>query len=406
VAGAAGLLVVGLLLGTGACGGPDPVRLTVWVMDPGSDQAQAVVEGMVADFEAGHDRVTVEVEYVPWAEGYRRFEAAAAGGPVPDVAEMGTTWTPGFAPAIAPVEGDLGGYVPSLVQAGTVGGTAYGYPWYGGARALIYRADVLADLDARPPEDWQALLALGDTIAERTDLAPLHLAGNHLHLLAPMVWGAGGEIATERDGVWTSGVDTPQGRAGFELLATLWERGWSPDEAVGWTSVEIRDAFAAGESAMMAGGSWDLAAVLAANPDLAGDLGVAVMPAGPGGVRDAFAVGSHLVVFQASDDRSLAAELARHLSQPSQATGFARALGYLPGTLAGVEAAVGGDELLGGFGSQLVEHSRSYPAAGWWHRVEEEAAFQREIQRVMRGEQTPAEAAANVAAAIDAAARS
>ena len=39
----------------------------------------------------------VNIQFVPWAQAHDKFVTAIAGGKVPDVAEMGTTWTPEFA---------------------------------------------------------------------------------------------------------------------------------------------------------------------------------------------------------------------------------------------------------------------------------------------------------------------
>jgi hypothetical protein len=71
--------------------------------------------------------------------------------------------------------------------------------------------------------------------------------------------------------------------------------------------------------------------------------------------------------------------------------------------VAGVEESVGDDDLTSVFGRQLVEHSRSYPAAGWWGEVEGALVFPTAAQRLMQGEITAEEAAAETNAAIQAA---
>jgi hypothetical protein len=52
------------------------------------------------------------------------------------------------------------------------------------------------------------------------------------------------------------------------------------------------------------------------------------------------------------------------------------------------------------FGRRLVEHSRSYPAAGWWGEVEDALVFATGAQKLMQGEITAEEAAAQTNAAI------
>ena len=44
-----------------------------------------------------HPGTKVNIEFVPWAQAHDKFTTSIAGGKMPDVAEMGTTWTPEFA---------------------------------------------------------------------------------------------------------------------------------------------------------------------------------------------------------------------------------------------------------------------------------------------------------------------
>ena len=98
-----------------ACGGSDsdsssksdkasastPAKLSgsvdVWIMDPGSPKIQSVVKGYGTAFEAQHPGTKVSIEFVPWAQAHDKFTTSIAGGKTPDIAEMGTTWTPEFA---------------------------------------------------------------------------------------------------------------------------------------------------------------------------------------------------------------------------------------------------------------------------------------------------------------------
>ena len=77
--------------------------ISVWIMDPGSPKIQGVVKQYGTDFEAANPGTKVDIQFVPWAQAHDKFVTAIAGGKVPDVAEMGTTWTPEFA--------DQGGFV-------------------------------------------------------------------------------------------------------------------------------------------------------------------------------------------------------------------------------------------------------------------------------------------------------
>ena len=378
--------------------------LAVWIMDPGDSEVRETIDATTAAFEGEHEGVTIGIEYVPWAEAHDRFVTAVAASQVPDLAQMGTTWTAGFGEqgALAAVEAAEGvEYVDALVEAGTVGGTAYGYPWYADVAALIYRVDVFDRAGVEPPTTWDEIRSAGDAIAATVpDIAPMHVAGGHVPMLASLVWGAGGEIATRKGNTWQAGVDSDAGRNAFRFFETLWKKGWSPVEAVAWDAGDARDAFAGGRSAMLIGAASDFSAVVSAVPNLEGKIGIALMPAGPAGSRDAVAGGSHLVVLQDSDQQELAHAFARYMVAPEQVITYTEQIGLLPGAVAGVEESVGDDDLAGVFGRQLVEHSRSYPPAGWWSEIESALVFPGEAQRLMRGEITAEEAAAAANAAI------
>lgn len=388
--GAVAAMALAAAVALAACGADDdePRDLTVWIMDPGTAEAEQAVDEAVRAFESRHEDVRVTVDYLPWAQAYDRLTAAAAGGAAPDLAELSTGWTPEFAAtgALDPVE-PADDHVPALVEGATVDGVTYGYPWYGGARALVYRTDILDRAGVEPPATWDEMLTVGEQIvAAEPDVAPIHVAGEYSHWFIPLIWAAGGEIAVAAGDGWRPGVDSAAGRAAFAHYQQLWQAGWTPDDGLDWTSMDVRRAFADGRAAMMIAASWDLAAVLERNPDLADRVGVSLLPAGPGGSRDAFAGGSHLAVFERSAHPDLAHEFAQLLISAEHAPGFAAAIGFLPGTADGVRVAVG-DDLYAPFGTQLVDHARSYPPAAWWSRVESDRVFVDEMRRLLTGEQ-------------------
>ncbi len=374
--------------------------LSVWIMQPGSDEVENIITDSVAAFEDEHAGVSVDLQFVPWDAAHDQFVTAIGGGQVPDVAEMGNTWTPEFAEmgGLAAIEGEIDGdYIDAIVDSGLVEGEAYGYPWYAGARAFIYRQDVFDDLGLEVPDTWEELLEVGEVIEAETDLDPINVAGNYVHMLAPMVWHAGGQLAVESDGQWTAAVDSPEGRAAFEMYAELFERGWSPQGAITWSSVDVREAFANEDAAMMIGGGWDLAAAIGNNPELEDKVATALLPAGPGGNQDAFAGGSHFVQFAESDEHELGREFIEFMLQDEQVSTFADAVGFLPGTVSGVEASsAAGDPLYDTFATQIIDHSASYPSTGAWGAIEGNQVFVNAIQQVMQGDLTVDEAVAQV----------
>ena len=109
--------------------------LTVWIMEGTNPDATAFFDEVTAAFkeQTGAD---LDIQMVPWASAKEKFTTAIAGGTTPDVAEVGTTWTPEFADAGALVslsemvaaDGLDGDLVEGLVNAGTLDGELYGMP--------------------------------------------------------------------------------------------------------------------------------------------------------------------------------------------------------------------------------------------------------------------------------------
>jgi len=214
--------------GKAASGGKLSGSIDVWIMDPGSPKLQGVVKAYGTAFQAAHPGTTVNIEFVPWAQAHDKFTTAIAGGKVPDVAEMGTTWTPEFAAqgAFQQMPKPEGGqYVSSLVDAATYQGKMWGKPWYAGARALIYRKDILQKAGVTPPKTWQDLQADAAAIKAKVGgIYPIGYTGLTEHMYLPTIWQAGGQIATESGDTWKSALNSPGG-GGDPVLHRLLQEG-------------------------------------------------------------------------------------------------------------------------------------------------------------------------------------
>jgi N,N'-diacetylchitobiose transport system substrate-binding protein len=348
-------------------------EIDVWIMDPGNPELQDVINTYATDFEAANPGTTVNVEFVPWDGGKDRFLNAIASGDVPDLAETGTTWTPEFAElgGLEEVAEENDDWLPSLVDAGRVDEALYGVPWYAGNRALIYRSDIFEELGLEPPETWDDLKTVADEIkAKKPDIFPIIVPGDYIHMLLPMVWQAGGEIATQEGDAWTAAINSEEGKQAFDTFAA-WHKDYSPKETLNQNEADARVPFDNAKAAMFIGGPWDVTAAQTENPDLEGKLATALLPEGPGGNRDTFAGGSHLSVFADSDNKELAAAFRDFMLQPEELTKFTDELGFFAGTVSGINGSkLLEDPIMEPFGIQLRDHSRVYPVTPKWGALE------------------------------------
>jgi N,N'-diacetylchitobiose transport system substrate-binding protein len=405
-----------------ACGGDDdnssgdkassskPAKLSgsisVWIMDPGSPKIQGVVKGYATSFEAANPGTTVDIEFVPWAQAHDKFTTSIAGGKTPDVAEMGTAWTPEFADqgAFEEVSKPASGqYVSSLVDAATLDGKVWGKPWYAGSRALIYRKDVLEKAGVEPPKTWDELIAAAKAIkAKVPGVFPTGYTGLTEHMYLPTIWQAGGEIAKQEGDGWTSALNTPEAAKAIQFYTDFYKQGLTPKAAIGWEEPDAQTAFVNGDIAMLIGGGWTYNSIIDTKPGLKSKIGTTLEPAGPSGKDTAFAGGSHLGVFKGSKNQALARAFVDYMLEASNLNKFTGEIGFLPGTVAGIEASgYLDDPIRKPFAEQLLEHSAVYPPSPRWGALEGANIFDGEIQKVMRGKQTPQEAAQNLAEKMD-----
>ena len=424
---AVGLAAVGLL--TAACGGgsEDPSgfdksgdeavdgsgeTLTVWIMEGTNPDAEPFFTEVSAAFE-DETGAELDVQYVPWAEAHTKFVNSIAGDTTPDVAEVGTTWTPEFATAgalldlgdqveSAGLDGDL---VPGLVEAGTVDGKLYGMPWYAGVRSVVYRTDVFEEAGVESPTTWDDLVAAGEKLkAAEPDMVTFPVPGDSEYGVYPFIWGAGGDIATESDGSWTSGIDSAEAQKGISFYTDLaLEHGFSTPAATTWDEADLSDAFARGDVAMMISGSWTPGALVEANPDLEGKIGAFPIPGETSGISPSFLGGSHLSVFQGAENPDLAWAFVRLMSTGRFAEMWGEQSGFFPGTKALLEKVEQEDDpVVSPFATQMVDGGASVPVTPMYGQVQGKKTVSAMLQSILSEDATVEEATEQAAKEMNA----
>lgn len=367
--------------------------LTVWIMEGTNPDAQPFFDELETAFteETG---ATLDVQFVPWASAHDQFVNAIAGGTTPDVAEVGTTWTPEFADAGALadageyVDEDVrAGFVPSLIEAGTYEEGLYGVPWYAGVRSFVYRTDVFEAAGVEPPTTWDELVEVGQALKEHDpDMIPLPVAAS-VHMATPFIWGAGGEVATESDGTWTSGLDSAESQEGLDFYTGLaLEHDLSTPAASTWDEADVRDAFAQEDAAMIITGSWTPASIIEANPDLEGRLGSFSIPGPDGGMSPSFLGGSHLSVFETAENPELAWAFVEMMTTGEYAEQWAQESSYFPATTEALEQIASADDpLVAPFAEQMNEAGEVLPVTPLWGQAEGAQTIPSMLQSVLGG---------------------
>jgi trehalose/maltose transport system substrate-binding protein len=341
---AVGLLLIGWLLAAPADAAPRDaaprhgVTVSIACSSTGMDQV-ACREGAEAWARQSGNRVNI-VSTPSSATArlalYQQFLAARA--PDIDVFTIDVVW-PGL---LGRYLIDLGAYVdaarraeyePALMRNDTVDGRLVALPWFADAGVLFYRQDLLDKYHLKPPDDWAALSADAAAI-QRGERAAGNarfwgyvwqgrayegLTCNALEWIGS--FGGGSIIAADGK------VDVDNPRA---IAALYMARGWvgtiTPPGVLNYSEEEARGVFQAGNAAFMR--NWPYAWALAQGQDSAirGKVGVAALPAGPGGRHSAVLGGWQLAVSKFSAHPKQAAALVLYLT--SRAEQKRRAIAY------------------------------------------------------------------------------
>lgn len=383
--------------------------LSVWIMEGTNASPDKYIDTLKAKFKekTGAD---LDVQMQPWASAHDKFVTAIAGGTAPDVAEIGTTWTPEFAElgALADLSSRVGdtkqNLVPGLVDAGTLDGKLYGMPWYAGIRSFIYNKELFekAGIQA-PPKSWDELSNAIEKLQALDGVIPFPVAGGSPLGFIPFIWGAGGELATQNGENWTSAIDSAASVEGIKFYTDLaLTKGASTPAANTWKETDALKAFEEGNVGMIISGSWTISKIKQDAPDLVAKVGAFGIPGQDGQLANSFAGGSHLGIFASSEHQDLAWELVQLMTTGDLAQQWAEESNFFPGDAQLLDSYLNSDdEVVQVFAKQMKDASASVPVTPKWGAVEGAQIIPTLLQEVLTGKKDAATAAHDAATAMN-----
>ncbi|MGW1679252.1 extracellular solute-binding protein [Saccharopolyspora sp. NPDC002376] len=370
--------------------------LRVWLFDEATrGPKQATVDEAVARFEAEHQGVEVDVQYIPVDTRSERFTGAFNDpASAPDVAEYGNTDVAGYVAAggLADLTDPLGQWPAaadlndSVLETAKVDGKVYGVPWFTGIRALYYRTDVFDELGLKPPRTSAELVDTAQRIrGARPDLYGISVGGKYHYALMPFIWAAGGDIARPDDDNWVSTLDQPAAREGVATYSSLISGGACPrEQCADMTGSQAVQAFASGKAAMTIGGDFNRAAVEAGVAG--GKYAVVPLPGKTdGSIAPAFAGGNMLGVLKSSKRATLAKEFVQLLAGKEYQRKMYEAMGNLP-TFTDVQQEIAAnDPAVAPFVQTLQAGTRFVPTTDGWSKIDAQGVLPTMVQQVITG---------------------
>lgn len=195
-------------------------------------------------------------------------------------------------------------------------GKLYAMPWYQVANALYYRKDHFAEagLDpSKPPKNWDEFYEYGKRLVESKSGRVAFMFGattaGRAYPWSNFVWQAGGDIvAPAEGGRWKTVVDSPEGIKALDFYRKMVLDTWKGRDGkqhgpMAGTSATFKDDIKNGVVSMWFAYTSDVLLFTSdLNPSL---IGVAAMPAGPGGHANEINAGMWAISSLVKDPKKL-----------------------------------------------------------------------------------------------------
>ena len=409
------LAVVALVIAVAGCGGDDdggdssgPTTITFW--NGFTDADRPAVEEIVNRFNESQDEVVVDMTIQPWDVINQTLLSAYSAGEGPTIVAMGAEQFAGYVStgAWAPIDEvyDEGLLDPATlpaasIEATTYEGERYGVPMSAAAGMLYYNRALFDEAGLPgPPESLEQLAEYAVTLtdyhpADETNSVygfalPDHGALPHWPVL---LWADGGGVVADDNSRSLLGEPASIEAAEFWTDLLINEH-ISP---IGLSGVEGDNLFAAGKAAMVINGPWSSGAFTEAGID----YGIAPIPPGKATqVSAAISVNMHLAADASDAERAAAYQFFAFWNSEESQTYWAIETGYPPNRTDIPPSAVAENPTSAGFaeavGARLYLQGLTKAS-----QINDDVVIPT-IQRMTRGEGTPAELLPEAAAQIDA----
>jgi ABC-type glycerol-3-phosphate transport system substrate-binding protein len=350
----AGAAIAGCGSSSNSSSGAIPSKLVVWRMGGSVPSQVTWMGGVVKKFHSEfpqYKNTKVVVDWIPWGDRTTDWtNALTSGKGGPDITELGNTDTPGIAAegALANITSDVKGWsngadlIPGNLANDTINGQNYAVPWFGGVRGIWYNKDQFAKAGIKSaPTTWAQLVSDAKALmAAYPGTYGLGAPSNYTNAIVSFIWGAGGQVAVQKNGKWVAELNSPQSEAGIQFYANLYlTQKVSPAKYIGQTELGAPGAtsggsdqdFADGTLDMYIDGPWAESSLEAVSTSNKSQWASFPIPSENGpNPAPAFAGGSDLGVWAKSKYKTAAWDLVSVMDSPALATTFANSQGFFP----------------------------------------------------------------------------
>lgn len=259
------------------------VRLSGWAASP---EEQDLLEQVIADFEAANPDVSVR--YEPISGDYNvKLQTDLAAGNAPDVFYVDAAYSKDLASrgVLMPLEDCMASeglavedFYTNLVEGFQWEGATYGLPKDFSPLAMVYDMAAFEDAGiANPPTTWDELRTTAEALLESTGQPPIVVPAEFDRFIL-FLYQAGARVTNPEN--TELAIDDPATLEALQFFNGLFKDGLAAthqEAGAEWPG----DAIVKGLASIVFEGNWFFPYKEENAPDL--ELGVAEMPAGPGG---------------------------------------------------------------------------------------------------------------------------
>ncbi len=377
--------------------------LTFWSW---RQEDRAVYESLIEEFEKANPETTITFETFEATNYAVALSTALAGGSGPDIAHiraygaMEAIARPGYLRPLSGDDVDLSGFPPLAIAAETMreDGQLYAVPFASQTLVIYYNTEIFADQGLSPPDTWDDFVAVSQSLLD-AGITPIAngtaTAWQNEILVGTLVPSFYGQDFEADLIAGTATFEDPRFVAALEKLTEITD--YMPRGFTGIDYASAQQLFIGGRAAMFAGGSWEIAGFRKQNPDLQFDIIPSPAPAaGQPRLVSTFFDGGY-AVNAGSDNQDEALEFLRFSATKQFGDTLASQLGNIS-PVPGVEF---DDPLLAKL-AEFNQTSASYLMLVHFRYEEPSGSvlLQQEVQRMMAGESTAADAAKTVTEGI------
>ena len=396
---AAAALIVAALTAAAANARSQVTTVTFWnQMNSGEFP---VAQDLVTQFEASHPDIKIDMTSIPFSGYVQKFSTAAQAGQAPDIIRVDNAPdTQGLAAQGLLTDltskvsaADKADFVPAALKAGEYNGKLYSVPQTVDALALYYNK---ALFKAKGIKQTPATLAQLATDCQAFGAGKGIFLNADSYWIQPWIWGYGGGLVNMSKKQIL--VGSKKSIAGWSAFNSLFHNKCAfanKDFSNSYTNMQT--AFKNGQVAMIVNGPWASTDLLSGPAFKSStNLGVAVIPPGPGGQGSPIGGGA-LAISRNSKNVDAAYTFVKWFTDPAQQAVIAEKNNDLPTHISAYKLpAVKKNRIILSFLPQLQKATdRSAGAYGGQLYTD----FTPNMQSMLSGKTTPAKAAAATAAA-------